>query len=296
MKVAITGASGLIGTALSRSLTTGGHEVLRFVRRPAQDLAEIRWDPSGGHVDTDRLTGVDAVVHLAGAPIGPARWTPAHKRRIRDSRARGTRTLATSLAAMDSPPPRLLSGSAVGYYGATGETAADEQSPAGSGFMADVVVDWESAAEPAERAGISVAYPRSGVVLARSGGLLGTALPMFRLGLGARLGSGKQSMSWISLADEVGALRFLLDHPDLKGPFNLCAPNPVSNAEYTAAVGRAVRRPAVLAVPGFALRAVLGGFADEAALIDQRVLPDRLLKAGYAFEHDDLRAALSDIL
>ncbi|MBB4930795.1 hypothetical protein F4561_001615 [Lipingzhangella halophila] len=296
MSIAITGASGLVGTELSRSLTADGQDVLRFVRRPARDMAEVQWDPDKGYVDTERLSGVDAVVHLAGEPVGPARWTATRKRRIWDSRVRGTRTLATALAAMDTPPPRLLSGSAVGFYGATGPGPADEQAPAGSGFLADLVTAWEEAAAPARDAGISVAYLRSANVLARSGGLLGFSLPMFRLGLGARLGSGRQYMSWISLPDEVGAIRFLLDHPDLEGPFNLCAPNPVSNAAFTAAVARTVRRPAVLAVPGFALRAVLADFADEGVLIDQRAHPDRLRKAGYAFEHADLQAALRDLL
>ncbi|RNL81786.1 TIGR01777 family protein [Halostreptopolyspora alba] len=294
--MAITGASGLIGTQLGRSLTASGQDVLRFVRRPARDAAEVRWDPEGGYVDTERLTGVEAVVHLAGEPVGPARWTTARKRRIWDSRVRGTRTLATALAAMDAPPPRLLSGSAIGYYGNTGAATADERTPAGAGFLADLCVAWEGATEPAQRAGISVAHMRSANVLSASGGLLGFSLPAFRMGLGARLGSGQQHMSWISLPDEVGAIRFLLDHPDLQGPFNLCAPNPVSNAAFTAAVARAVRRPAVLAVPGFALRAALAEFADEGVLVDQSASPERLREAGYTFEHADLRAALRDLL
>ncbi len=296
MPIAITGASGLIGTELSRALTASGHDVLRLVRRPARDAAEVQWDPDKGYVDTERLAGVDAVVHLAGEPVGPARWTAARKRRIWESRVQGTRTLATALAAMNTPPPRLLSGSAVGYYGATGTTTADEESPAGSGFLAEVVTAWEKAAEPAQRAGISVAFPRTANVLARSGGLLGLPLPVFRLGLGARLGSGRQHMSWISLPDEVGAIRFLLDHPDLEGPFNLCAPNTVSNAEFTAAVAHAVNRPAVLAVPGFALRAVLAEFADEGVLVDQRAHPTRLERSGYVFDHPDLPTALRDLL
>ncbi|WP_174549572.1 TIGR01777 family oxidoreductase [Nocardiopsis trehalosi] len=295
MRIAITGASGLIGTALSRSLTADGHDVLRFVRRPARDAAEIPWDPAGGTVDTRRLAGADAVVHLAGEPLGPARWTTARRRRILESRRRGTGALATALAGMDAPPPRLLSGSAVGYYGDTGDRTADEGSPRGGGFLAGVAEAWEGATRPAEDAGISVAHLRTGVVLAREGGLLGTVLPLFRLGLGGRLGSGRQYVSWVALADVVGAVRFLLERPDLTGPVNVCAPEPVTNAAYTAAVARAVHRPAVLAVPAFAMRAALGGFADEAALVSQRVRPERLLAAGYSFRHPDLAGVLSDI-
>ncbi|MFC3998771.1 TIGR01777 family oxidoreductase [Nocardiopsis sediminis] len=295
MRIAITGASGLVGTALSRSLTEDGHEVLRLVRRAPRDLAEVRWDPAGGGVDTDRLAGTDAVVHLAGAPLGPARWTPRYKHRIRESRVMGTRVLAVALAGMARPPRRLVSASAVGYYGDTGHTVTDEDSPRGMGFLADLVVDWEGATAPASDAGISVAHVRSGVVLARRGGLLGAVLPLFRLGLGARLGSGRQYMSWISLADEVGAIRFLLERPELTGPFDLTAPEPVTNADYTAALARAVHRPAPLAVPGVLMRAALGGFADEAALVDQRVVPKRLLEAGYSFRHPDIPSALSDI-
>ncbi|TQN32054.1 hypothetical protein FHX37_1979 [Haloactinospora alba] len=296
MRVAITGASGLIGTALGRSLTEDGHEVLRLVRRSPHDMAEVEWDPSGGEVDTARLDGVDAVVHLAGAPLGPARWTAEYKRRIRDSRIMGTRTLATALAAMENPPAHLLSGSAVGFYGDTGSDTATEHSPPGSGFLAGVVREWEAATEPAERAGVPVTHLRTGIVLARSGGMLGTVLPLFRLGLGGKLGNGRQFVSWISLRDEVAAIRFLLGRGDITGPVNLCAPGAVSNAAYTRAVAKAVRRPAVFTVPAFAMRAALGGFADEAALVSQRVTPQRLLDSGFSFHHSDVRTAVSDIV
>ncbi|WP_017591056.1 TIGR01777 family oxidoreductase [Nocardiopsis potens] len=296
MKIAISGASGLIGSALGRSLTEDGHEVVHLVRRPARTLAEARWDPVGGTVDTGPLSGADAVVHLAGVPIGPARWTRARKAAIRGSRVRGTRVLAEALARMDRPPARLVCGSAVGYYGDTGGEPAGEDAPRGTGFLADLVRDWEAATAPAAEAGIPVAHSRTGMVLSASGGLLGTVLPLFRLGLGARLGSGAQYMSWISLDDEVAALRFLLERPGIIGPVNLCAPEPVTNAAYTEAVARALHRPAVLAVPGFAIRAALGGFADEAALIDQRAVPDRLTAAGFAFRHPDIDTALSELL
>ncbi|MFW5417240.1 TIGR01777 family oxidoreductase [Nocardiopsis sp. CNT-189] len=295
MKIAISGASGLIGSALGRALTEDGHEVVHLVRRPARTLAEARWDPVGGTVDTGPLSGADAVVHLAGAPLGPARWTRARKAAIRGSRVRGTRVLAEALARMDRPPARLVCGSAVGYYGDTGGEPVGEDGPHGTGFLADVVRDWEAAAAPAAEAGIPVAHSRTGVVLSASGGLLGTVLPLFRLGLGARLGSGAQYMSWISLDDEVAGLRFLVEHPEITGPVNLCAPEPVTNAAYTEAVARALRRPAVLAVPGFAIRAALGGFADEAALVDQRAVPDRLTAAGFSFRHPDIDSALADL-
>ncbi|MDT0301022.1 TIGR01777 family oxidoreductase [Streptomonospora wellingtoniae] len=295
MRVAITGASGLIGSALSDSLTGDGHEVLRMVRRPAQNSGEAEWRPESGYVDTGRLAGADAVVHLAGAPLGPARWTRRYKRMLRKSRTQATRTLAVALAGMDRPPPRLVSGSAVGFYGDTGAVRTGEDGPRGRGFLAELVADWEAATAPAAEAGLSVAHARTGVVLARSGGLLGTLLPLFRLGLGARLGSGRQYISWIALVDEVGALRFLIERPDITGPVNLVAPEPVTNASYTRYVARAVRRPALLAVPGFAMRAALGGFADEAALVSQRAVPERLSAEGYSFRRPGLAGALSDI-
>ncbi|CAM4253332.1 TIGR01777 family oxidoreductase [Nocardiopsis rhodophaea] len=299
MRIAITGASGLVGTALRRSLAVDGHTVVRLVRHTSTSPPgheEAYWDPVRGEVETDALRAVDAVVHLAGAPLGPARWTPEYKQQIYDSRVNGTRALCRALADMDKPPPRLLSASAIGYYGETGSTVADEDSPHGDGFLAEVASAWEAAATAAEEAGISVAYLRSGVVLSSEGGLLGKVLPLFRMGLGGRLGDGRQHMSWISVADEVGAIRFLLEHPELTGPVNLCAPEPVSNAEYTAALGRALRRPTFLTVPAFAMRSALGEFADEAALVDQRVRPRRLLEADYAFRHPELDQALADIL
>lgn len=294
MQIAITGSTGLIGKALVRTLRDEGLTVLRLVRRTAAAEDEISWDPFG-EVDTDALEGVDAVVHLAGAGLGDHRWTESYKRQVRDSRVEGTRTLARALTRLGRRPAVFVSGSAVGYYGDTGDIAVDETGAPGAGFLAELCHDWEAAAQPAVDAGIRVVHPRSGLVLAREGGLLGRVLPLFRLGLGGRLGDGRQWMSWISLADEVAALRFLI-HNGLSGPVNLTAPDPVTNAEFTRAVGRALRRPTPFIVPAPALRLVLGEFADEGILIGQRVLPERLTKAGFDFHAPGLDAALDEIL
>ncbi|SEF44905.1 hypothetical protein SAMN04489712_10157 [Thermomonospora echinospora] len=290
MKIAITGASGLIGSALAHSLETDGHQVLRLVRREPQEPGEVRWNP-GGDVDTAALEGVGAVVHLAGAGIGDRRWNEEYKRRIRDSRVAGTRTIATALAGLNDRPAVLVCGSAVGYYGDTGDREAGEDAPQGEGFLARLVADWEAAARPAADAGIRLVLPRTGVVLSRRGGVLGRLLPLFKLGLGGRLGGGRQWMSWISLADQVAALRFLIDG-DLSGPVNLTAPQPVTNAEYTKALARAVGRPAPWVAPKLPLRLAMGGFADEALFVSQRVVPRRLTEAGFVFAHPELAGAL----
>jgi uncharacterized protein len=294
VQIAITGSTGLIGKALVRALRDEGLTVIRLVRRPASADDEVRWDPFGG-VDSGALEGVDGVVHLAGAGIGDHRWTETYKREVRDSRVEGTRTLARALAGLSRRPAVLVAASAVGFYGDTGDQAVDESAPEGEGFLSALCRDWEAAAQPAVDAGIRVVHPRTGVVLAREGGLLGKTLPLFRLGLGGRLASGRQWMSWISLADQVAALRFLL-HDGLQGPVNLTAPEPVTNAAFTSAVGRALHRPARFIVPAPALRLALGEFADEGALISQRVLPDRLRKAGFTFRHPDIDTALAAVL
>jgi uncharacterized protein len=294
VQIAITGSTGLIGKALVRALRDEGLTVIRLVRRPAAADDEVRWDPFGG-VDSGALEGVDSVVHLAGAGIGDHRWTETYKREVRDSRVEGTRTLARALAGLSRRPAVLVSGSAVGFYGDTGDVAVDESAPEGEGFLAALCRDWEAAAQPAVDAGIRVVHPRTGVVLSRDEGLLGRTLPLFRLGLGGRLGSGRQWMSWISLADQVAALRFLL-HDGLQGPVNLTAPQPVTNAAFTSAVGRALHRPAPFIVPARVLRMALGEFADEGALVSQRVLPDRLTKAGFTFRHTDIDSALAAVL
>ncbi len=294
MQIAITGSTGLIGKALVRALRDEGLTVIRLVRRPASAEDEIHWDPFG-EVDAGALEGVDAVVHLAGAGIGDHRWTESYKKQVRDSRVEGTRTLARALARLDRRPAVFISGSAVGYYGDTGDVAVNESATEGEGFLAEVCRDWEAAAEPAVDAGIRVVHPRTGVVLSREGGLVAKLLPLFRLGLGGRLGSGRQWVSWISLEDEVAALLYLMRN-GVSGPVNLTAPEPVTNAGLTRALGRALHRPTPFIVPAPALRLALGGFADEGALVSQRVLPDRLAKAGFAFRHPDIDVALAEIL
>ena len=301
MRVAITGAAGLIGGALTASLLDDGHAVVHLVRRPPQSgrstrLEEAEWRPEQGRVDTVALHGTDAVVHLAGAPIGPGLWTRHRRTVIRRSRVRGTQTLSQVLAGMPSPPPRFLSASGMHFYGDTADSVATEESPPGKGFLAEVCQAWEEATRPAEEAGLSVAHLRSAVVLARSGGVLRPLLPLYRFGLGGRLGSGTQYMTWISLTDQVGAIRFLLERPEVTGPVNLCAPEPVSNTAFTQALGRTLGRPTILPVPATAMRAVLGDFAEETALINLRARPKRLEEAGYSFLLPTVDSALSDIL
>ena len=295
MKVAITGASGLIGSALTHSLTTDGHQVLRLVRRPAGSADEVSWSPTEGTVDAARLEGVDAVVHLAGAGVGDRRWTDSYKREIRDSRVLGTQTLVDALAGLTSRPSVLVSGSAIGYYGDTGDKEVDEQSPAGSGFLAGVVRDWEAAARPVEAAGVRLVTVRTGLVVAGKGGAWGRLWPLFKLGVGGRMGPGSQWWSWISLRDEVGAIRFLIDRPEASGAFNLTAPNPATNTEITAAMGELLHRPTFLTVPAFALRTALGEMSQE-VLGSSRVMPRRLLEAGFAFADPSVEDALSAAL
>lgn len=295
MRVAITGSSGLIGTALSRSLEADGHEVVRVVRREG-GARTVRWDPDAGEIDAAGLEGLDAVVHLAGAGIGDHRWTDDHKRTVLESRQKGTSLLATSLAGLSSPPGVLVSGSAVGFYGDRGDEQLTEASGPGRGFLTEVVTAWEAAAAPAAAAGIRVAKIRSGVVLAAEGGALARMAKIARLGLLGKLGTGRQWMSWITLDDEVRAIRFLFDH-DVSGPVNLTAPAPVTNAVFTKALGRVLHRPTVLPVPGFGPKLVLGRELAEALLLEgQRVLPEVLLDAGFEFHHDEVETALHAVL
>ena len=294
MDVAVTGSSGLIGTALVAALRADGHEVIRLVRAGPGAADAIVWDPHAdrGGLDPRSLDGVAAVVHLAGAGLADKRWTPGYQAEIRDSRVRGTRALAGALAAMAAPPGVLLSGSAIGWYGDTGGREVTESDPAGSGFLAKVVRDWEAAAGDAARAGIRVVTLRSGVVLSSKGGMLGRLLPLFRLGIGGRIGTGRQVMSWIGLSEWVAAARFLLGRDGISGPVNLTTPSPVSNAQFTSALATAVHRPAVMPVPVPALKLALGGVSSD-ILSSARVLPRRLLDEGYRFQHPGIAGALA---
>ncbi len=301
MTVAVTGSTGLIGSALVASLRADGHRVMRLVRREADAPDEVQWDASGEDVDqnTTALLGCDAVVHLAGAGVGDHRWTDAYKREIRDSRVFGTAGIAEALASMDAPPRVWVCGSAVGFYGDTGDRRVDESAPAGEGFLADVCQEWEAAALPAVSAGIRTVFPRTGLVVAREGGAWGRLFPVFRAGIGGRMGNGRQYWSHISLHDHVAALRFLLEQgPDgLTGPVNLTAPEPVTNREVTKVMSRVLNRPALFPVPAPVLRVALGEFATD-VLGSQRVVPRRLLDAGFTFTHpgveDAVRAALTE--
>jgi uncharacterized protein (TIGR01777 family) len=297
MRIAVTGASGLIGTALSAAMRADGHEVRPVTRGAASGPGAILWDPLAGEIDAAGLEGVDAVVHLAGASIGAKRWSEKTKREVRDSRIKGTDLLARTLAGLDPPPSVLLSGSAIGYYGDTGDEDVTETSPPGDDFFARLAVDWEAAAQPAVDAGIRTAFLRTSMVLSGSGGALGPMLPLFRLGLGGRMGSGRQWWSWISIDDEVGAIRFLLSREDLAGPVNLAAPDPITNGDMAKAIGRALHRPAVVPVPAFGPRLVLGReLADGLVFISQRIRPAVLLGAGYEYQHPDVDTALAAVL
>lgn len=297
MKVLVSGASGLVGSAVVDNLSSKGVEVLQLVRKTPRDVArEIVWNPSEGIADTSKLEGLDAVIHLAGEPIAEGRWTEEKKRRIRESRARGTQVLAEALSKLERKPETLLSASAVGYYGSRGSQILTEESEPGDDFLARVCREWEDATAPAVEAGIRVVMMRFGVILSAEGGALAKMLTPFKLGVGGRLGSGEQFMSWISLGDVVGVIDFLLDKVSLSGPVNTVAPNPVTNREFTEALGEALSRPTLLPVPKFALRVAFGEMADVALLASQRAEPARLKSNGYLFRHSELKDALRDIL
>jgi uncharacterized protein (TIGR01777 family) len=291
MKIAVTGASGLIGSALVPHLRARGDEVVRLVRRTATAPDEVSWDPTLGTVDLDALAGTDAVVHLAGAGVGDHRWTDAYKKKILDSRVDGTHTIVRAMTELDPTPQALVAGSAIGWYGDTGDRAVDESDPAGSGFLADVVRAWEAAASPASDAGIRVTHARTGLVVAKEGGAWARLFPIFRFGLGGKLGSGRQYWSWISLRDEVAALTFLIDNQAMTGPVNLTGPHPATNAEVTAAMGRVLGRPTLFPVPAFALKTALGEFSTE-ILSSARVLPTVLESAGFVWQDPTVESAI----
>ncbi len=297
MRIAITGASGLVGRALGERLASEGHTVLRLVRRDATDAdTEVAWDPTGGSVDQSGLEGLDAFVHLAGESVAGGRWTEARKARIRDSRVLGTRTITEALAQLQSPPSVLVSASAIGIYGDRGDHPLTEEDPPGAGFLADTARLWEGAAAPAVAAGIRTVFARFGIVLSAEGGALAKMVPPFKLGLGGRFGSGRQYWSWVALDDVVGAILHAMQQQDLEGPVNVTAPEPVTNAEFTRTLGRVLGRPTLFPVPAFAARLALGEMADEMLLASQRVLPTRLTTTGYAFRQAGLEGALRDAL
>lgn len=289
--VAIAGSSGLIGSALVYALRATDRRVVRIVRRAPSNADEVFWNPDTGDFDSSALAGVDAVVNMCGVNIGAKRWSGAFKQILRDSRIGPTEVL--SAAVVEAGVPTLVNASAVGYYGDTGGRATDETAPAGRGFMAQLCQDWEAATEFAGHDGTRVVLVRTGLVLAPSGGMLGRLKPLFSLGLGARLGNGRQYMPWISLEDEIRALLFAISHDDVSGPVNLTGPAPVTNAEFTAALGRTVNRPTPLVLPGFALRTLLGEFAEEGLLGGQRAIPAALERAGFAFHHNTIGEALA---
>jgi uncharacterized protein (TIGR01777 family) len=296
LTVLVTGSTGMIGSALVDRLGTGGHRVRRLVRSPRQTgESAFLWDPQKGTIDDAALANLDAAVHLAGETVS-GRWTEAKRKRILESRVKGTRLLSESLGRLDRRPSVLVCASAIGYYGDRGDERLTEQSPGGAGFLTGVVRGWEEAARPAADAGVRVVHLRSGIVLSASGGALERMLLPFRLGLGGSFGDGSQYMSWISLDDELGAIEHALAAEQVAGPVNAVAPNPVTNREFAKTLARVLGRPAVVRTPALALRLALGGFARESLLASQRALPQRLLDSGYRFQHPELEGALRHLL
>ncbi len=297
MDVAISGASGLLGSALAASLQADGHRVLRFVRGGITKDDEIGWDPAAGRIDAPALEGIDAVVHLAGEGIGEHRWTDAQKQRILESRKTGTAVLAAAVASRERKPLVFVCASAIGYYGDRGDELLTEESAPGAGFLADVCKVWEAETRPAVDAGVRTVNVRTGIVLAKHGGALKQMLLPFRLGLGGKQGSGKQWMSWIAIDDEISALRHAIDDSRLRGPVNLTAPNPVTNADFASALGRVLHRPTVLPTPMLPLKIRFGGeLVDSLLLAGQRVAPTRLEAISFPFRFPVLEPALEEIL
>lgn len=294
MNVLISGATGLIGSALIPELEAGGHRITRLTRSPKTDY-DVGWDPEAGTIDGD-LEGTEAVVHLAGESIAQGRWNDQKKKRIVDSRVKGTRLLAEKMAALRTPPKVMVSTSAVGYYGDRGDEVLTEESAPGTGFLPGVCREWEAAAEPARQAGIRVVHPRLGVVLSPEGGALGTTLPIFKLGGGGKIGKGDQWVSWIALDDVVGSIVHAVTEETVEGPVNVGAPNPMTNAGYTKVLGRVLGRPTVLPLPASAARLMLGEVADALLLASQRMEPAKLKATGYVFRYPQLEGALRHLL
>jgi uncharacterized protein (TIGR01777 family) len=297
MKILISGSHGLVGTALIKSLELdGGHEIFSLVRRAPNSRSEIEWSPDRYSIALARIEGFDAVVHLAGESIAEGRWTDERKKRIRESRVKGTRLLGDALANLTAPPKTMLSASAIGYYGNRGDELLTESSAPGDGFLSEVCVEWEKATALATEKGIRVVNPRLGIVLDQKGGALAKMLPPFRMGVGGRIGSGKQWMSWIALDDVVGALKFALTNEGMSGPVNFVAPNPVTNAEFTRTLGKALSRPTLFPIPAFGVRLLFGEMGEALLLSGQRVEPKRLGDVGYPIQYSALEAALRHVL
>ncbi len=295
MKILVTGSTGLIGSALLPHLTAAGHSVARIVRHAAQP-GEVHWDPASGHIDSAGLEGHDAVVHLAGHNIAAGRWTASVKEKIRSSRVTGTTLLAEALARLSQPPKVLVCSSAIGYYGDRGDEPLTEESPPGNDFLSQVAVEWENATRPAEDRGVRVVRLRTGIVLSPKGGALARMLTPFRLGVGGRVGSGRQWWSWISMDDLLDVYRLALTTEPLRGPVNAVAPNPLTNAEFTKVLGRVLSRPTLFPAPAFMLKLVLGEMAEALLLASTRVVPARLAAAGFAFRYPELEPALRHLL
>ena len=299
MNVLVSGSTGLIGEALVTELEAGGHRVVRLSR--SSRGGAVRWDPIRGEIDAERLTGIDAAVHLAGESIAGAnpvtgRWTSKRKARILESRTKGTRLLAETLARLPAPPRVLVSASAIGYYGDRGDEVLREESASGNSFLGEVCREWEAAADPAREAGMRVVHPRIGIVLSKEGGALGTTLPIFKLGGGGRIGNGRQWWSWVAFDDTIGAIFHSLTTDSLSGPVNVTSPNPLRNAEYTSILGRVLGRPTLVPLPAPVARIALGELADELLLASARVEPAKLEETGYSFRYPELEGALRHLL
>jgi uncharacterized protein (TIGR01777 family) len=296
LNILVTGSTGLIGSELYSFLTNKKHRILRMVRRGTPKPDEILWNPSSGALGSSSLEGLDAVVHLAGESIASKRWTAKKMRRIRESRIKGTNLLAQSLAHLSDPPKVLVSVSAVGFYGNRGEEQLNEESGAGEGFLAQVCREWESATAPASERGIRVVIPRVGMILSARGGVLSQMLPIYRLGIGGTIGSGRQYMSWIAIDDMVGVINHVIQHDSVRGPVNAVSPNPVTNSTFSKTLGRVLSRPTMFALPAFAVQLALGKMADELLLSSSRVSPVRLVESGFRFAFPKLEEALRYIL
>ena len=296
MKILISGASGLVGAAVAQSLTNDHHEIIRLVRRAPRSREEIEWNPDANKLDASGLNHIEAVVHLAGESIASGRWNREKKARIRDSRVKGTRLLSETLANLSQPPRVLVSASAIGYYGDRGDEVLTEESPEGRGFLAEVCREWEAATGAAQERGVRVTMMRFGMILSERGGALTKMMPPFKMGVGGRIGSGQQFISWVALDDVVGAIIYAIGTESLTGPINTVAPNPVTNEEFTRVLGRVLSRPTIFPLPAFAARLAFGEMADELLLSSARVEPRRLLESGYRFRYADLESALRSML